>query len=149
MALQGPIPVHFGLVFAHGAYATGGVEAVRDFDKSTRETFVQARDKDSGVPVWSVDVIDNDPEARKSNKTVTVKIVAERQPVLPDAPAGWPVTPVEFEGLAVVPYVNGNGRLAYSFRARAVRAPASNGSATSATSGASAARPARSGKEAA
>src|SRR5262245_19602470 len=123
MALQGPIPGPFGQVFTHGAFATGTVEAVRDFDKSTRDNFIQARDKDSGVPVWSVDVIDNDPEARKSNKTVTVKIVAERQPVLPDAPGGWPVTPVEFDGLAVVPYVNGNGRLAYSFRAKSVRAP--------------------------
>ena len=36
MALQGPIPVEFGTVFPSGAYAAGGIEKVRDFDKSKR-----------------------------------------------------------------------------------------------------------------
>jgi hypothetical protein len=139
MAIQGPIPVHFGQVFPHGAYATGGVDKVRDFDRSSRENFVQAVDKDSGLPVWSIDVIDNDPEARKANKTVTVKIAAKVQPIMPEAPAGWPFTPVEFDGLTVTPYVNGQGRLAYSFKASSVRAPSSAGAAGGASTSASAA----------
>ena len=36
MAFQGPFPVEFGTVFPHGAYAAGGFEKVRDFDKSKR-----------------------------------------------------------------------------------------------------------------
>ena len=36
-----------------------------------------------------------------------------------------PFRPVEFDGTSVLPYVNANGRLAYSVRATTVRAPAS------------------------
>ncbi len=35
MALQGQIPIEFGIVFPHGAYAAGGIEMVRDFDRSS------------------------------------------------------------------------------------------------------------------
>jgi len=35
VALQGPIPVEFSLVFADGAYAAGVFEPVRDFDGSS------------------------------------------------------------------------------------------------------------------
>ena len=35
MAVQGHIPVEFGMVFPDGAYAAGGIEMVRDFDRST------------------------------------------------------------------------------------------------------------------
>lgn len=81
-----------------------------------------------------IEVIDADPEARQ--RTVKVKIAAQVQPVLPDAPVGSPFTPVEFDNLAATPYVdtsrcnaNGNGRhkcaarLAYSLKATGVRAP--------------------------
>jgi hypothetical protein len=60
-------------VFPFGAYVVSEVEPVRDFDKSTRERPVQQRDKESGLPVWSVSVLDADPAARKSDRTVTVK----------------------------------------------------------------------------
>ena len=45
MALQGPIPVEFGVVFPSGAYAAGAFEPVRNFDASTGEKFVQSADK--------------------------------------------------------------------------------------------------------
>jgi Phage integrase family len=48
MALQGPIPVEFGNVFTHGAFAAGGFEPMRDFDASSGDRFVQA--KDNGTP---------------------------------------------------------------------------------------------------
>ena len=41
MALQGPIPVEFGAVFPDGAYAAGGFEMVRDFDRSQGDRVVQ------------------------------------------------------------------------------------------------------------
>ncbi|MEO3829913.1 plasmid replication, integration and excision activator [Actinomadura sp. B10D3] len=119
MAVQGPFKVAFGDVFPFGAFVKGGVEPVRDFDRSTRENFVQARDKDTGELVWAVEVLDADPE---SKGTFKVKLSGPVQPVVPEAPAGFPFVPVEFEGLAVTPYVNsGTGRLAYSLKAAAVR----------------------------
>ena len=121
MALQGPIPVEFAHAFPHGAYAAGTFEAVRDFDASSGDRFVQSKDKATGMPLWAVEVIDADPEAR--TKTVKVKVVAQAEPVLPPAPAGLPFVPVEFTGLMVTPYVNQAGRLALSLKASGVRAP--------------------------
>ena len=122
MAIQGAIRVQFGDVFPHGAFAVA-VEPMRDFDKSTREHTVQARDKESGAPVWTVEVLDADPEARQAERSVKVKIAADHQPLLPDLMAGTPFRPVEFEGLRLRPYVNGQGRLAYSFSASTMRGP--------------------------
>jgi hypothetical protein len=126
MALQGPIPVEFAAVFPRGAFAAGGFEPVRDFEASKAGRFVQSKDKTTGLPVWVVDVIDADPQAR--DKTARVKVVAADQPVLPAAPAGVvPFVPVEFTGLTVTPYVNQGGRLAYSLKATAVRVPGRGG----------------------
>ena len=83
MALQGAIPIDFGTVFPDGAYAAGVFEAVRDFDRSQGDRFVQQLDKGTGLPVWTVDVIDADPKAR--DRTVKVKVAAEYQPTLPPA----------------------------------------------------------------
>lgn len=127
MALQGPIPVEFGVVFPHGAFAAGVFEPVRDFDRSEGDRFVQQADKVSGLPLWSVEVIDADPEAR--TRTVKIKVAAEVQPVLPPVPAGLPFVPVEFTGLTVTPYVSQTGRLAHSFKAAGVRAPGRGGRA--------------------
>jgi hypothetical protein len=99
MALQGPIPVEFAHVFPHGAFAAGGFEAVRDFDASSGDRFVQSKDKTTGLPLWAVEVIDADPEAR--TKTVKIKVAAQAEPVLPAAQAGLPFVPVEFTGLTV------------------------------------------------
>jgi hypothetical protein len=132
MALQGPIPVAFGHVFPYGAFAVGAVEPVRDFDRSSASKFVQENDKNTGEPVWSLMVLDADPEARAASKTVKVKITAQVQPILPEAPAGVPFVPVEFEGMAVMPWVNDSGRMAYSFRAKGITAPKGMSKAASA-----------------
>jgi hypothetical protein len=125
MALQGPIPVEFGHVFPCGAFAAGTFEPVRDFEASKGDRFVQAKDKATGGPLWMVEVIDADPEARA--KTARVKVAAPVQPVLPPPLAGSPFTPVEFTGLTVTPYVNQAGRLAYSLKATGVRSPGRGG----------------------
>ena len=125
MAIQGGIPVQFGDVFPHGCFVVGTVEPVRDFERSTRDTLVQAVDKDSGQLVWSVDVIDGDPAAR--DKVVRVKISAPVKPVPPATVDGVPFRPVELDGLTVTPYVaqlaNDRSKLAYSFKATGMRAP--------------------------
>jgi hypothetical protein len=121
MAVQGPIAVEFGQVFPHGAFASGGFEPVRDYDASKAGgRFVQSKDKQTGLPLWVLDVIDGDTTAR--DKTVRVKIAATDQPELPPAgTTGMPFVPVEFTGLAITPYVNQAGRLAYALKATGVR----------------------------
>jgi hypothetical protein len=132
MAQLGPFPVEFGAVFPSGAYAAGGVEKVRDFDKSSGDRVVQQADKTTGLPLWVIEVIDADPEARQ--RTVKVKVASQYQPVLPDASPGSPFVPVEFEGMTATPWVDaarcqGNGkdrcgaRMAYSLKATGVRVP--------------------------
>jgi hypothetical protein len=111
--------------FAYGTFMLGEVEPMRDFDRSTRDQAVQAVDRDTGELVWTVDVVDADPEARE--RTVRVKITAPVQPVPPETLPGVPFRPVEFEGLTATPYVtttaSGRGKLAWSFRATGMRAP--------------------------
>jgi hypothetical protein len=130
VALQGPIPVQFGAVFPDGAYAAGSFEMVRDYDRSTPDRAVQQADKDSGLPLWAVEVIDAQENARQ--RTVKVKVAAQVQPVLPPPSPGSPFTAVEFDGMTATPYVDsgrcqGNGkcgaRVAYSFKATGIRAP--------------------------
>ena len=48
MAIRGQIQVEFGAVFPDGAYAAGGIEMVRDFDRSTADRLVQQADKETG-----------------------------------------------------------------------------------------------------
>ena len=127
MAMPRKIPVEFGLAFPYGAYSVGEVQPVRDYDKSTRERVVQAADTDTGLPLWSVEVVDGDPEAKKSNRTMSVKITARVQPVLPEGLSGLPFTPVEFDKLTATAYTEENGdfsKVAWSLRASEVRAPA-------------------------
>jgi len=135
MAIGGRLPVDSVDVFPHGLYAfvATEVEPARDFERSTSDRFVQQVDKDTGLAVWTFEVLDADPQAR--DKAITVRIVAEHKPVLPEAPAGMPFRPVEFEGLTVAPSVDtsrcsgGPGahrcraRLAWSFRATGIVAP--------------------------
>jgi hypothetical protein len=132
MALQGPFPVEFGTVFPSGVYAAGGVKMVRDFERSKGDLVIQQADKITGLPLWVIEVIDADPEARQ--RTVKVKVASAYQPVLPDAPAGSPFVPVEFEGLTATPWVDSSrcnaketgrcgARMAYSLKATGVRAP--------------------------
>ena len=87
MAVSGPFKVECGELFPHGLGVVSPVEPLADFDKSTRENRVQARDKETGLLMWSVEVLDFDPQARE--KTFRVKIAAAVQPVLPDAVVGF------------------------------------------------------------
>ena len=125
MGVQGPFRVACGEVFPHGVGVVGAVAPLVDFDRSTRENRVQQRDRDTGLPVWVVDVMDFDPEARE--RTFKVKIVAEVQPVPPSALEGTPVRPVVLEGLLVTPYLkevgNGRSKIAYSLRAEGMSSP--------------------------
>ncbi|WP_433248636.1 plasmid replication, integration and excision activator [Streptosporangium sp. CA-135522] len=124
MAIQGPIAIGFDQVFPHGCYVVGEIEPVKDFDASTNGRFVQARDKTTGEPVWQIAVMDADPTVKAAQKTIAVKILSAVQPVPPAPLPGSPFTPVEFDAMTVTAYVGQNtGRLAWSIRAQAMRAP--------------------------
>lgn len=125
MSVQGPFRVDCRLVFPFGAVAVGGVTEVNDFDRSTRENRVQQLDRATGLPMWQVDVLDLDPEARE--RTFKVKIVSAEEPPLPPMAEGMPVRPVVLDGLTVTPYMkeigNGRSKIAYSLRADGLSAP--------------------------
>lgn len=126
MAIAKRLQVKHEDVFAHGAFVVSEVSQVLDFDASTRESKVQAHDRDNGLPLWQVEVLDVDPEANKKGRTVTVKLAAKVQPVPPEALEGLPLRPVEFDGLTALPYVETTGnfnRIAWSFRADSMHAP--------------------------
>jgi hypothetical protein len=122
MAVPQRIPVRFEDVFPHGAFVLG-VTAVNDYERAqSGAADPQERDKDTGERVWSVRVVDADPEVRTSE--VKIKISAPVQPVPPDPLPGTPFRPVEFDGLTVTPWVDTNGsrpRQAYSLRAKGMR----------------------------
>jgi hypothetical protein len=125
MAINGRFTVSMDEAFPHGLFVTSEVEPVRDFEKSSRESPVQALDKETGLRLWEFTVADPDPAARKNSRQLTVKIAAEHQPVPPEAISGTPFRPVVLEGIEVRPYIKDGPRpsIAYSVRASGMRAP--------------------------
>ena len=123
MAIQGAIRVDCAEVFPHGLGVVGEVQPLADFNASTKENRVQARDKDTGLPMWTVDVMDFDPDARE--RTFKIKIASAVQPVPPEAISGAPVRPVVLEGLSITPYIKDGTRpkIGYSLRCTGLAAP--------------------------
>lgn len=126
MAIAKRFRIGHDAVFPYGAFQIGDLGPVWDFERSSKDAKVQQVDKDSGLPLWSVDVVDADPEAGKKAKTVTVKIAAKVQPVPPEALPGLPFRPVVFEGLTALPYIDDSGnfaRIAWSYKADGITGP--------------------------
>ena len=126
MALAGRFPIAHDVAFPYGAYLVSEVTPVNDYDRSTKEAKVQQVDKDSGLLLWSVDIVDADPGAPKKQKTVSVKIAAKVQPVPPSNDGTSPFTPVEFEGLSALAYIQESGdfhSVVYSYKASGMKTP--------------------------
>jgi hypothetical protein len=126
MALAGRFPISHDVAFPHGAYIVSDVSPVNDFERSTKENRVQQVDKDTGLLLWSVDIVDADPGAPKKQKTVSIKIAAKVQPVPPSNETNSPFTPVEFDGLTALAYIQESGdfrSIVYSYRAEGMKAP--------------------------
>lgn len=126
MALSGRFPIAHDVAFPHGTYIVSDVTPVNDYNRSTKETKIQQVDKDTGLLLWQVDVLDADPSAPRKQKTVTVKIAAKVQPVPPHHDGSSPFTPVEFEGLTALAYIQESGdfsSVVYSYRATGMKAP--------------------------
>ncbi len=92
--------------FTHPLLLVGEVEPRRDFEKSSKDNPVQEVDKESGVRVWEAEVVNTDPEARKADRSFTVKIVAERQPVPPESADASGMRPVVFAHLEAMPWLD-------------------------------------------
>lgn len=140
MAMQRRLTVSQNQVFPAGAFLVGEVEAVTDYNAPQRAdgTRPQQHCKETGLLLWSVQVLDADPEAGKRDKTVTVKIAAPVQPVPPTNSTPFPFTPVEFVGLTALPWVDDSGqrpRLSWSFRADGFAATATPAAAASGKGG--------------
>ncbi|GAA1241409.1 plasmid replication, integration and excision activator [Oryzihumus leptocrescens] len=137
MAIQQRIPVAFEGIFPAGAYMVGEVEALEDYDAlvaaknaGKEPGDIQLRDKVTGLRVWQVRVVDADPEARKGETELVIKIGAEVQPVPPPKMDGLPFRPVVFEGLTLTTWIDesrSRPKVAYSIRATAMAAPKGKG----------------------
>jgi hypothetical protein len=118
VAVEGRISVRHEDVFPVPVLVLG-VEPVNDFDKvRAKVEDPQERDKDSGLRMWAVSILDT--SAREGRREIKVKIPAEVQPV---PPAGL-MSPAEFDGLQVIPYVDTNRaqpRVAIAYRASGFR----------------------------
>lgn len=130
MAIQTSIPVSFEAYFPRGAFMVGEVEPVVKWsDDGQRQG--QDLDKRTGQPLWQVRIIDADPDAKKGQGEVTVKIASIAEPTAPPESQGLPFRPVIFDGLSVTPYVKETGgrpRVAYSLRATEMKpAPKARG----------------------
>jgi hypothetical protein len=127
MAMPRKLPVDFNVAFPHGAYLVSEVVPVTDFNLSTADKKIQQIDPDTSLPMWAVEVVDADPEAKKAFRTLSVKFAAKVQPVPPPNDGASPFTPVVFEGLTALPYIEEVGenfrRIAWSFRADAMNSP--------------------------
>lgn len=86
MAIQSAIPVSFEAFFPRGAFVVGEVEPIVKWsDDGQRQG--QDLDKNSGHPLWQVRVIDADPDAKKGQGEVTIKIASISEPQLPPEPS--------------------------------------------------------------
>ncbi|HET7388894.1 MAG TPA: hypothetical protein VFJ19_19750 [Nocardioidaceae bacterium] len=103
--------------------ATGIVEPVREWEETPegkrRPSQIQARDEDTGMALWAVEVLYIQTSfGRKSTVTAKVTIGSESEP----KPA--PLTPVEFGGLEVEARVNKAGGFVESWHADHLATPA-------------------------
>ncbi len=136
--------------FPHPLMLVGDVTMSRDFEKSTRDNPVQAVDKETGLRIYEAEVVNTDPEARKGDRSFTVKLLADKQPVPPEAPDGSTMRPVVFRHLEAMPWLDDrmcNGKdsphkcrakIAWSYRASGFEDTSGSGSGSSTSSSASA-----------
>ena len=136
MTIPRRIPLAFEVAFPFGAYLVSEVTPVFDYDKSSKDNKVQQIDTDTGKLLWQVDVLDADNEAKRASKTVSVKIPANVQPVPPGNEGASPFTPVAFEGLTALPWIEASenfSKISWSYRATDVVAPTKRPAAVEST----------------
>ena len=106
MALQGGhrFTVSMAEVFPHGVYAMAVEQAMEMNERNGQRVTAPAKDKQTGETVWTVTVMDRDPEAR--TKEVKVKVLGGLMPMLPgEIVAGTGLHAVDFVGMSCTPYI--------------------------------------------
>ena len=92
MAMKQRFAVQHGDVFPQGAFLKGEVEPVLDFDAGKRAdgSMPQQLEKETGLPVWQVVVLDADDAVGKKDTAITVKFWPStsrcRRPTTPRSP---------------------------------------------------------------
>jgi hypothetical protein len=118
MAVQGRVPARHEDVFPVPVVVMS-VDAVEDFEKRKAGAGdPQERDKETGMRLWAVSLMD--PSAQAGKREVKVKMAADHQPVPPNGIGG----PVEFDGLVVIPWLDDSRsrpRVAFAYRAAGFR----------------------------
>ncbi len=106
------IPVDISRVnFIGTGKAAARAEYVELSDGQRRRSGNQAKDEDSGLPLWVVDVLVDDDTADRA-EVIGVRIASHTEPVV----AKW--QPVRFRNLVAVPYADrSTGRVQLSMRA--------------------------------
>lgn len=146
MALPRTFGVDFHLAFPDGVVATDEVSPAPDFSVEVPKGAErpQARDEETGLLIWQLQIMDLQQGVNKNEKTQTVKILSETKPELPGGFNEFNMCPVELIGLEVSPYgsvggMKGNPKafLNWSFRCRGLKKPTArrggnNGSSKSA-----------------
>jgi hypothetical protein len=118
MAVEGRINVRHEDIFTEAVLLLS-VDPVEDFDKKRAGVEdPQERDKTTAMRLWSASVLD--PSAQQGRREIKVKITADVRPVPPNGL----LSPVEFEELQVIPYLDSNRtkpRVAIAYRAAGFR----------------------------
>ena len=100
MAISGPYAVDCGTLFPYGLALVGEITKALEYDADRpREEWRHDRDRDTGLPLWDCTLLDLDPESYE--KTFSVRIAADVQPVAPAVAPGSPLQMVQLEGLRV------------------------------------------------
>ena len=121
-------PMEFDEVFPQGAYVVGEVTAVTEYqsqeDKARNRPVRPRIDEATGLPIFKVTIAD--PSADKDrDKSVTVEIASQVQPIPPATVNGLPFRPVVLEGLTVQPRAEVSGQakwITWVLRATGMRA---------------------------
>jgi hypothetical protein len=109
MGVSGPYEVDPRRQFPFGLGLLSEVSAVLEFDrKKAVKDRRQERDKVTGLPLWSADLLDFDPEARE--RTFKVKFAAAVRPVPPAEVEGAQIRPVQLEGVRITCFPKVTGR---------------------------------------
>lgn len=68
MAIPKWLQIGHDQVFSLGAFLVSEVTPMIDFDKSSGDNRIQATDRETGSPMWQVEVLDGDPSAPKRSR---------------------------------------------------------------------------------
>lgn len=121
-------PIAFDELFPEGAYLMGDIQPLVEYqsqeDKARNRPIRPRIDELTGKRIYRATIAD--PSAEKErDKSITVDIVADVQPVAPEAVGGLPFRPVILDGLTVQPRAEASGQakwITYVFRATGLRA---------------------------